>query len=244
MGHKMKVLVPFRNVRAYLRECVDSITSQHYDHVEVFLLDDGSSDRSLDAIGDHERVNKIRFDAPRGVSHNAASFLRQAPFGDEDVIVFVDGDDRLIGADVFTVIDNLYQDGALVTYGSYVRSDGTHGFCHPHWPAEFRCLRAAPFKAGHLKTFKYGVYKQLLAQDPAEDAFKDELGRYLPMSSDVALMLPMMEIAGPERVAFNYRVVYFYRLHRRNDHATAAGHELQTGMTALIRRKRAFARVF
>jgi glycosyltransferase involved in cell wall biosynthesis len=244
MSHKMNVLVPFRNVRPYIGECLDSIVRQQYGRVEVFLLDDCSSDRSLDAVADRERVNKIRFDAPRGVSHNAAWMLRQAPFDDEDVVVFVDGDDRLIGTDVFELIDGYYREGALITYGSYVRSDGTHGFCHPHSPMEFRCLRSAPFKAGHLKTFKYKVYKQLLAQDPVEDAFKDDEGRYLPMSSDVALMLPLIEIAGPERVAFNYRVVYYYRLHEANDHASAAGHRLQSEMCRLIRRKRPFERVF
>lgn len=38
--------VPVYNVDSYLRECLDSLASQDYPHIEVILVDDGSTDTS------------------------------------------------------------------------------------------------------------------------------------------------------------------------------------------------------
>jgi len=38
------------------------------------------------------------------------------------------------------------------------------------------------------------------------------------MTYDVAIMTPLMEIAGFERIKFNPKPIYYYRLHNNNDH--------------------------
>ena len=43
---KVSVIVPVYNVEAYLRCCVDSILAQTFTDFELFLVDDGSSDKS------------------------------------------------------------------------------------------------------------------------------------------------------------------------------------------------------
>ena len=40
----ISVVVPVYNVEQYIRECVDSIVSQTYCHLEIVLIDDGSLD--------------------------------------------------------------------------------------------------------------------------------------------------------------------------------------------------------
>lgn len=40
----VSVIVPAYNVEAYLGECADSICSQTYSHLEIILVDDGSTD--------------------------------------------------------------------------------------------------------------------------------------------------------------------------------------------------------
>jgi putative glycosyltransferase len=40
----ISVIVPVYNVAPYLRQCVDSILTQSYPHLEVLLIDDGSTD--------------------------------------------------------------------------------------------------------------------------------------------------------------------------------------------------------
>lgn len=43
---KISIVIPVYNSQKYLRECVQSITSQSYRDIEVLLVDDGSTDGS------------------------------------------------------------------------------------------------------------------------------------------------------------------------------------------------------
>ena len=42
----VSIIVPIYNVEKYLRECLESIKNQTYKNLEVFLIDDGSTDQS------------------------------------------------------------------------------------------------------------------------------------------------------------------------------------------------------
>lgn len=47
---KVSIVVPIRNRGPYLKECLDSIKKQTYPHLELILIDDASTDRSLDVV--------------------------------------------------------------------------------------------------------------------------------------------------------------------------------------------------
>lgn len=42
------VVVPIYNVEKYLKECLDSIINQTYKNLKILLINDGSTDNSLD----------------------------------------------------------------------------------------------------------------------------------------------------------------------------------------------------
>lgn len=44
----VSIIVPIYNVELYLRECLDSIINQSYINLDIILVDDGSTDNSLD----------------------------------------------------------------------------------------------------------------------------------------------------------------------------------------------------
>ena len=44
--YKLSVIIPVYNVENYLRECLDSITSQTVKDIEIICIDDGSTDNS------------------------------------------------------------------------------------------------------------------------------------------------------------------------------------------------------
>jgi hypothetical protein len=79
-------------------------------------------------------------------------------------------------------------------------------------------LRHGGYWASHLRTFKYKLYKELLVQDPNLNCYKDRNGEFYTSCYDVAIMTPLMEMAGFERIKFNPTPIYYYRIHPQNDY--------------------------
>ena len=92
-GIKFSVIIPVYNVEKFLRECLNSITSQTLKNFEVICIDDGSTDNSLRIL--QEYANKdSRFkvisqtNQGQGVARNNGIDLANGEY-----IVFVDPDD-------------------------------------------------------------------------------------------------------------------------------------------------------
>ena len=57
---KVGIIIPIYNVEKYLRECLDSVLNQSYENLEIVLVDDKSTDSSLEiARGYVERDKRI-----------------------------------------------------------------------------------------------------------------------------------------------------------------------------------------
>ena len=101
----ISVIVPIYNAEAYLQACLDSLRSQSFTDFEVWLIDDGSQDRS-GAICDSFTQQDTRFQVVHksngGVSSARNKGLEQA---NGDWICFVDADDE-VGSDY---LRQLYQ---------------------------------------------------------------------------------------------------------------------------------------
>lgn len=91
----ISVIVPVHNGQAYLKNCIDSIEAQRWDHLEILVVNDGSTDRTAAVCEDLEKsygnVQVFTLDDV-GVSaaRNYALLRAQG-----DYITFVDADDRL-----------------------------------------------------------------------------------------------------------------------------------------------------
>ena len=55
---KVSVLVPIYNVEKYLRECLDSLINQTLDNIEIILINDSSTDSSLQIIQEYRFKDK------------------------------------------------------------------------------------------------------------------------------------------------------------------------------------------
>ena len=51
---KVSILVPARDEELNLRPCLDSLLQQDYSNFEILVLDDNSSDRTLEIIREYE----------------------------------------------------------------------------------------------------------------------------------------------------------------------------------------------
>jgi len=54
MNPKISISVPSYNYRDYLTECLDSIINQNYPNLELIVMDDGSTDGSVEVIKERE----------------------------------------------------------------------------------------------------------------------------------------------------------------------------------------------
>ena len=54
----ISVIVPVYNTEKYIEKCVMSILNQTYKNLEIILIDDGSTDNSLQIRSEERRVGK------------------------------------------------------------------------------------------------------------------------------------------------------------------------------------------
>lgn len=55
MDKKVALIIPIFNVETYLRECLESLIHQSYKNLSIILIDDGSTDSSLDIAKEYAR---------------------------------------------------------------------------------------------------------------------------------------------------------------------------------------------
>lgn len=89
----VSIIVPVYNVEAYLAQCIDSLINQTYPHLEVLLIDDGSTDSSGQICDDYakkdSRVKVIhKVNAGVSVARNTALSVASGYY-----LMCVDSDD-------------------------------------------------------------------------------------------------------------------------------------------------------
>ena len=47
---RVSVIVPVYNTKKYLEKCLDSLVNQTLDEIEIVIIDDGSTDGSIDIL--------------------------------------------------------------------------------------------------------------------------------------------------------------------------------------------------
>ena len=89
----VSVLIPVYNTEAYLRKCLDSITNQTLQDLEIICVDDGSTDGSADILREYRRRDsRIRIVTKRnGGLPSARNAGLDAASG--EYVGFVDSDD-------------------------------------------------------------------------------------------------------------------------------------------------------
>jgi hypothetical protein len=73
--------------------------------------------------------------------------------------------------------------------------------------------RGGAWTTSHLKTFKKKAWDLI-----DEDDFKDEQGNWLQTCGDLAMMYPIIEMAGDARIRFISKVLYIYNDTNPNNH--------------------------
>lgn len=220
---RFRICVTGRNHRAYTEQCLRSIYAQRAPTFELRVdwTDDASEpDRrpGLSGLVDPSRVGgsgtrdfaEIFLNRHRlGGLHNFFRAIHRAK--DDDVLLFMGGDDYLERPGTLAELAALYADESVwMTYGKFRNSNdqATHVFYE--WDG--RDLR----DESHDFLWMPMTCRAWLAKKVLEEDLKVQ-GYWQWSSGDVALNVPIAEMAGPEHARFIDETWYVRRAHDAND---------------------------
>jgi len=236
---KFKIVVPFYNAERWLPKCISSLKSQRYKNFECILIDDISTDDSYltatELISELDNFKLIKNSNKKYALENIVNGIDTLNCDDEDVILMVDGDDWLANTFVLNRLNQIYSErDPLMTYGSYCYHPtgqiGVEPSRYPQQIVESNSFREDQWRASHLRTFKYKLWKNLNKKD-----LQDSSGKYYTMAYDQAIMLPLLEMASEKAVYIDDILYTYNRENPNNIDKTKA--QKQAGIANEIRRK-------
>lgn len=206
------IVVAVRNAEKYIGRCLASVKALVADSVyrgtvvSCAVIDDASTDGTFAAIVDDVGTLDTRLVViPKAVRQhslrNIVGAIRERG-RPGDVVVILDGDDELKPR-ALAHLDDAYRSGAWMTYGNFVTTSGKPSWMPPYPQKVLRAsaVRDYPWRVSHPKTFKIELFNHLTDED-----FTHE-GKWFETAGDVALMIPMLEMAA-ERALYIADPIY------------------------------------
>lgn len=91
---KVSIIIPLYNLAEYVGDAIQSCLNQTYGHIEVIVVDDGSTDQSADVVGRYLTDKRVRYvrQANAGVS---AARNNGVALATGEYLTFLDADDEL-----------------------------------------------------------------------------------------------------------------------------------------------------
>ena len=223
------IIVPVFNSEKYLEKCINSIIKQSFKNFQVKIVDDCSTDSTFEIASkicaDYKNFNVFKNSRRLGALNNISKFLDMAvKVPSKTIDVLIDGDDYLYSGDVLSVIYEKYlKTNCLITYGSHLSSKGVQGKKYPLLIKYFNLYRKYFWYASHLRTFRHDLWLSINPND-----LLDKKGQYFPVAWDLAIMFPMLEMAG-DRQEFVQDLLYVY-----NDQNPISDHNIRRREQILV----------
>ena len=172
MDELISVIVPIYNTEKYLVECVESIRKQTYSNIEIILVDDGSTDASIEICDEFAEKDSrvIVFHKENEGVAVARNFGIQQSNG--QYVVIVDSDDVAVDKMIEVLYTQIKENDADIAVGNYYIYDESDGNFYYYItevlsPQELIDRQAGAWKwnstAFMLTTFK--LYKKVLFDD-------------------------------------------------------------------------------
>lgn len=155
MNDKVSIIVPIYNTSKYLKTCIDTLIHQTYQNLQIILVNDGSTDHSLEICQGYAKEDSrivIVDKKNEGLERARRSGYQYA---DGEWVIHVDSDDYLPLDAVETYL-KYAEDDVDIIIGSWYRVLDTKGFIRKKYHLE-------PLDVDH-KTFMENYYISLLGE--------------------------------------------------------------------------------
>ena len=192
---KISIVSCSRNNEKYLKQHIESVQSQTYTNFEHIIIDDASTDSSLDLIRQYCNPSNTIAIARKVRVSSSINHITAFKILTGDLVIHLDGDDYFYDSGVLDYIVSKYKEtDCWATYGSWVHAPSSrHTFTmgkHPTGKVEDIRNPRIGWNFTHLRTFK----KNLISAIPAMDLFNREGELYLT-APDVVLLTGIYEYA-------------------------------------------------
>lgn len=241
---KIVIVIPSYNNQKWYQRNLQSVLSQNYTNFRAIYTDDCSPDGTSNLVEAYlinndpdNKITLVKNTTRHGALFNLYTMIHSCD--DDEIIVTLDGDDWFPDKHVLTRLNEVYSINEIwLTYGQFqLHPSGICGWASPmpDYIIKNNAFRDFQHLPTHLRTFYAWLFKKIKLEDLLY------LGEFYPMTWDMAMMFPMIEMAG-ERHQFISDIMYIY-----NDENSISDHhvsrQLQAYLAQIIKKKNRYKRL-
>lgn len=251
---RIVLIVPFYNASEYVAKCIRSIATQDYDNYKVYLIDDASTDNTLEVVRQtldefpieiQEKCTTVFNKVNVGAVRNQVETMYRAFLEWDDIVMLLDGDDALAPRnDIFQFYNTLFDGTVDFAYGScWSLADNIPLVAQPYPKAirDAKSYRSYKFSWGmpypHTRTFRGQLFSTFVKMQctPFDEKnidttpFKDTEGNWYRAGGDNAVFYNLIEQADPNKIRAIQDIFYHYNdLNPNNDYKIHAEEQMKT----------------
>ena len=211
----IRILTTSYNCKNYVNMNIASLQAQNNNDWVCYITEDmstdGTSEYIKELIKEDGRFVLIENKTKMYQPGNYWQVLQREEIDDEDICITLDGDDWLASSEVLRDVIGYYEDGnTLMTCGNFVHYHAPEqyspGFTYK--PEPFNHLRNLRWTSTHLRTFKAHMFRKIKKEHLIAPS-----GNFWETCGDLAFMIPMLDMAGEDRVKYVQDVNMVYNVH-------------------------------
>ena len=219
--NKFKIVIPSYNNEEWVEPNMASIINQTYTNYDVLYINDASTDLTKEKVNKiineynlnnwkviNNPVNKKRGYNIAPYNTNIIEFMEN----DEDILVFVDGDDWFFDENVLFKVNEFYNKldpwmtyGGMYTYPEGQQANPQNSPYNDEVHSN-NLYRKDLWRASHLRTFKWWLYKKI----KDKHLRYSKTNEYYFHAEDLSTSYPCLEMCPKEKIGvFNFPTYTF-----------------------------------
>lgn len=249
-NNRFIIVIAGRNNVKWVEQNLESVLVQDYTNYKIAFFDDASDDGTdqiaIATLGhDHKKVSYTLQTVRHMKTWFFAHLEEHVTIYDNDILVFLDGDDFFACENVLSYLNAIYnQTNCWMTYGGMLVWTGGENYTEPfpqnsEIPNQIlatREFRRDTWRTSHLKTMRGFLWKKFNKSDLMPN------GQPMVGPDDLAIMYSMLEMTPNDKV---YRVtepLYIYNHSPENQQSRAFTEHKASGIDyeAMIRSRKSY----